>query len=90
VTAGSHATWGSWEPRTCIACGQRVTLAQSAFHGGATTTPWSVHASCGGPRVAAQHAQEAPPGARQGVQNPQEAEETLETLSAGSEPEAGR
>jgi hypothetical protein len=30
-----------------------VTLVQSAYHGGAITTPWSIHASCGGPAVAA-------------------------------------
>jgi hypothetical protein len=52
--AGSSTSWGSWEPRTCIACGQKITLAQSAFHGGALASPWSIHAACGGPRVAAQ------------------------------------
>jgi hypothetical protein len=35
-----------------------VTLAQSAYHGGAITTPWSIHVSCGGPRVAAQKLEE--------------------------------
>jgi hypothetical protein len=90
--AGSSTSWGTWESRECVVCGQKITLKQSAFHGGATTTPWSIHAACGGPAVAvwkldAQHAQEAHPGARQGVQNPQEAEETLEALGAGSEPD---
>jgi hypothetical protein len=33
-------------------CGRPVTLKQSAYHGGATTTPWSVHAACGGIRAA--------------------------------------
>jgi hypothetical protein len=49
---GSHATWGGWEPRRCIACRRRVTLTESAYHGGALDRPWSIHADCGGIRKA--------------------------------------
>jgi hypothetical protein len=45
---GSHVVWGGWEPRICVICGRRVTLDHTAFHGGATTVPWSIHAWCGG------------------------------------------
>jgi hypothetical protein len=52
VPKGSHVTWSAtgWEPRVCLLCGKRVTLTQSAYHGGALQRPFSIHATCGGYR----------------------------------------
>jgi hypothetical protein len=33
VSAGSHATYGGWEPRVCEGCGERITLSGSKARG---------------------------------------------------------
>lgn len=46
TTAGSHRTWGGWEPRTCCRCGQKVTLSQAFsahWNGG---EPFTYHINC--------------------------------------------
>ncbi len=49
--AGSQSTWAGWEPRDCLVCGRRITLAGPASlhsRAGVDGQSVSVHAACGG------------------------------------------
>jgi hypothetical protein len=56
LSAGSHATFGGWEPKLCERCGERVTISGRNARGAifrfdvATQTGRSWHADCR-PRV---------------------------------------
>jgi hypothetical protein len=55
VSAGSHATYGGWEPKTCCVCGERVTISGknergAIFRFNLGREPTAKHADCR-PRV---------------------------------------
>jgi hypothetical protein len=49
VSAGSHATYGGWEPRFCCVCGERVALTGKRARGAvfrAGPPPTARHPDC--------------------------------------------